>query len=373
MNPSTFRRRPLEAGLTLIELMVGLAIGLVVTLIVAQSMSVAEGQKRSATSGSDAQVNGALAQYAIRRDVMMAGYGLTTEKGSMGCNIRGSRAGAAVNWTLAPVTITDGAAGAPDTISLIYSEKDAAALPTSVVAAHPYSGTEFRLASSVGIEAGDVLIAVPQTIDAANWCSLFNASAIIDDAAGHHIQHAVGSSTPWNTDPAASVFPAAGYPVGSYVINVGQLVQHVYSVDTVRHTLQLAVGTTATGTAPGAPADLYPEVVNLQAMYGKDINGDGIVDQYDNITPANSAEWRQVRAIRVAVVSRSANYEKDTVTLVEPQWNMGVSDAVTIAGATPCGNSQCVPLKINGLPDWQHYRYKVYDAVIPLRNVLWSQ
>ena len=29
-------------------------------------------------------------------------------------------------------------------------------------------------------------------------------------------------------------------------------------------------------------------------------------------------------------------------------------------------------LDITALPDWQHYRYKVSDTVVPLRNMLWS-
>ena len=55
------RRSLLMRGVTLIELMVGLLLGLVVVLVTAQVLSFAEGQKRLTTGGADAQVNGALA------------------------------------------------------------------------------------------------------------------------------------------------------------------------------------------------------------------------------------------------------------------------------------------------------------------------
>ena len=47
--------------MTLVELMVALLLGLVTTYFIAQVFAVAEGQKRTATFGSDAQVNGAVA------------------------------------------------------------------------------------------------------------------------------------------------------------------------------------------------------------------------------------------------------------------------------------------------------------------------
>jgi type IV pilus assembly protein PilW len=29
-------------------------------------------------------------------------------------------------------------------------------------------------------------------------------------------------------------------------------------------------------------------------------------------------------------------------------------------------------LTVNNLTNWQRFRYKVYDTIIPLRNVLWN-
>ena len=105
-------------------------------------------------------------------------------------------------------------------------------------------------------------------------------------------------------------------------------------------------------------------------MYGKDTNADGSVDTWDNVTPATPAQWLQVLAVRVAVVARSAQYEKEEVTSTNPLWDVGT--AIAIAGTATCGTSKCLSLKVDSLTDWKHYRYKVFDTVIPLRNMLWN-
>ena len=30
-------------------------------------------------------------------------------------------------------------------------------------------------------------------------------------------------------------------------------------------------------------------------------------------------------------------------------------------------------IDLSGNPDWQYYRYRVYETIIPLRNVMWQQ
>ena len=104
-----------------------------------------------------------------------------------------------------------------------------------------------------------------------------------------------------------------------------------------------------------------------------DASGNVVVDTYDNITPLTNADWRRVVAIRIAVVARSNEYEKDSVTKTAPQWDVGATATITGPATTTCnGTSKCIALKVSQLADWQHYRYKVYDTIVPLRNVLWN-
>jgi len=365
-------RRAAARGVTLIELMVGLVIGLVATLIVAQVLEVAETQKRAATSGNDAQVNGALALYQMQRELQMAGYGLMVNRNLLGCPTHARfRGGAEVVMPLTPLTITDGANGAPDTITVMYGVKSNAALPTRVVKDHGRTETDFAVQSPVGFRVGDVLIAVPQTIDVDNWCSVLNVTAVSSVAGEHVVSHVSGPAGPWNPDPASSVFPVAGYRVNSYLINIGQVVQRIYSISAAQ-VLQESTGGTQAGGAMGAPVDLFPGIVNLQALYGKDTNNDGVVDRYDSVTPNTPALWGQVLVLRVAVVARSSQFEKEEVTVAQPQWDVGGDENTQVEGARTCGPSRCIELKVDGDPNWKHHRYKVYEAVVPLRNVLWS-
>lgn len=68
-----------QNGLSLIELMVALVIGLVTTLVIMQVFSVFEDQKRATTGSADAQTSDNIALYLIARDLQMAGYGLLIE------------------------------------------------------------------------------------------------------------------------------------------------------------------------------------------------------------------------------------------------------------------------------------------------------
>ncbi len=68
------KARQLGAGL--IETMVGILIGLVVVLVVYNTLVVAEGYKRSTIGISDAQITGQLAQFVLNRELSNAGNGV---------------------------------------------------------------------------------------------------------------------------------------------------------------------------------------------------------------------------------------------------------------------------------------------------------
>ncbi len=363
-----------QRGFSLVELMVGMVIGLLTVLVITQVMALSEGKKRTTALGSDAQVNGALALFAIQRDVQQSGYGADLSLSSLGCPVNYSYGGsAASSFTLAPVVITDGTSGAPDTITVIQGNSVGFSTPMVTTNDHAQSDSHFTVMSSLGAVAGNMMISVPT-----NWnnttqeCTLFS----ITDTAGTgtaltatNLPHGTGTgNAAWNQ---SSTFPTAVVPAGSLLLNMGPMVKRTYSINAAGN-LQTADFSSATGAS--TTQELYPQIVNLQALYGKDTvhtTGAVTVDTYDNVTPTDNAHWRQVISVRVAVVARSNQYEKDVVTSTAPLWNVG--GAIPVAGSTTCyTNSKCIALDVSGLTDWQHYRYKVYDTTIPLRNVLWN-
>lgn len=349
-------------GVSLIELMIGMVLGLVVVLVVTQVLSFSEGQRRTTTGGADAQVNGALAIYSLQREIQMSGYGLTTDPNALGCDVHAthSTAGNFV-WNLAPVVITDGANGAPDTVAVMSASRSFS-VPMTMTVDRDLAGDKFVVNSALGVEPGDLLIAVPSAyVNANNWCSAFAVDGVINTN-----QLMSNGASGWN-QALAAVLPGAGYPAGTRLLNTGALVNRSFSVSAA---LSLQQRTVSSTSGAAMVEELFPQIVNLQAMYGKDTNADGVVDTYDNVTPTTNAGWRQVLTIRMALVARSATFQKEEVTQTQPQWDVG--GAVPVAGAAACGASRCITLKVDGLEDWKHYRYSVYAVVIPLRNMLWG-
>ena len=105
---------------------------------------------------------------------------------------------------------------------------------------------------------------------------------------------------------------------------------------------------------------LFDNIVQLQAQYGKDLNNDGTVDVFDETTPASTAEWAAVLALRIAVVSRSSLYEKDPVSPATIRlWDDSAASPTTTGPVWTL------------TADERHYRYKVFQTVIPLRNMIW--
>ncbi|MES2251744.1 MAG: PilW family protein [Pseudomonadota bacterium] len=376
IHQSTVAKCLSQRGFTLVELMVGLVLGLLTVLVISQVLALAEGKKRSITMGSDAQVNGALSLFTLQRDVQMAGYGAAASPDALGCSVTGKydAGGASFVFPLAPVVITNGTStdtDAPDTITVLQGQTTNFSVPMVLKEEHPQSSNYFEVASSLGAAVGNMMIAVPKLQGSGVGCTLFSVTNDTTSPATTlgptRVPHAATAASKWNQN---SIFPASGYMSGSYLLNMGSMVYRSYSISST-HSLQMVERSPVNGALTDPPLELYPQIVNLQALYGKDTNGDGVVDTYDNVTPTTNAGWLQVLAIRIAVVARSNQYEKEIVTASAPQWDVGAN--ATIAGTTTChGTSKCIALRVSQVAEWQHYRFKVYDTIVPLRNVLWN-
>ena len=77
-----------EIGFSLVEVMIALVIGLITVLVVTQVIAMSAAQRQTATSGADATINSALALFTIERDGKNAGYGFSTVRGNLGCQVR---------------------------------------------------------------------------------------------------------------------------------------------------------------------------------------------------------------------------------------------------------------------------------------------
>ena len=386
-----------QRGVTLIEMMVGMVIGLLAVLVIAQVTTVYEGRKRTITAGSDAQVNGALALQTLQRDVQASGYGMT-EGGATGCRILGRRAGMTTVFerTLAPVVITDGGqGGAPDSVDVLMSNHADFALPTRVANSHTKGSNVFVINANTGLghHQGDLMLAVPvptpEPTDPDRYCSLFNVSA--EPVVGsNELFHDAGTTGPWNHDLTTTLFPgkdstALSYPAGSMLLNLGTLVSRRYCLSGLASAqcdtppplaaYQLRQVSFDSSTGQTTADDIYPQIVQLQAVYGLDTStpADRVADTWTATSPTTTDGWQRVVAVRVAVVARSTQNEqrpKSTtstanqwVTPERPVWYPdGVTAEALHVELAPPGSGD----------DWRNYRYKVFETVIPLRNLLWQ-
>ena len=361
-----------QRGVTLVELMVGMLIGMLAILVISQVLLVSEGQKRTTTGGSDAQINGALSLYAIQRDVQAAGYGFTSSPAIVGCPINALFNGAAPTGfagRLAPVFITPEAArplgSVGDSIRLLASSKASYSVPARVIPpgyVPPPSALALAVpvTSVLGFAQGDLALVAA---DAVQPCWVMQVTA----APAPPFVPRADVPNGWNNAGT----PNLAYGDGSVMINLGTLVDNRYEVN--NGVLQLS-SFDVSNPNTRITRDIQSDIVRLQAYYGRDTDGDGDVDIYDTTTPTTNAGWLRVLSVRLIVVARSGQYEKEIVTPSNPTWEVGTAPAT--AGAAACPAGQCLTIDVGagvaGDVEAKHYRYKIFETIVPLRNMLWS-
>jgi type IV pilus assembly protein PilW len=364
-----------NSGFSLVEIMVGMVISLLSVVIILQIFAAFEGQKRTTTGGSDAQTNGAIALFTIERDVSMGGYGFSIPE-ALGCIVKNYYNGTATTLSLAPVTISNGAGGLPDTVTMLASGKGSWSIPARITADHPSEAALFDLNSNIGMEVNDFLIA----FEPGKTCTLIQVTGI-PPGSKSKIDHQGGNNSPWNPTGLAAdnLYPSGGYGTKAMLFNLGQVIRHSYSLDAQSNLVfadfQSASNVQVTQT-------LMPDIINLQAQYGFDrrvgtqtdaqvsANGwqDDMMDADGDGVIGNAGDIARIYAVRLALVSRSGQQEK-----VNP--DSGVCDTTTAAPAWQDGT----PIDVSRHPDgtanadWKCYRYKTFETVIPLRNLIWRQ
>ena len=123
-------------------------------------------------------------------------------------------------------------------------------------------------------------------------------------------------------------------------------------------------------------------VINLKAEYGVDASGNGRIESTE-WTAAAPADWSQVLAIRVAVLVRSRQFERNARSGRERRPGRHADGRQPVLLRRSGRPQRSAMTDVNGSDDsydrhdadpnnWRYYRYRVYERVIPLRNVLWG-
>lgn len=335
-------RRP--QGFGLVELMVAVAIGLVAILVITSVFLQAQRHNRTTTGAANAQETALIALVAIERDLRMAGIGLI----GAGCARVNTYVAAMspprFDFSALPVTIARDDETDSDRIGVTYGGSAFGNSPTSLAFTMTRSSDPLSVENGNGFAVGDVILL---SQGPASRCSLLRASGAAVPAGGvWRVPHAA---------PPEDIFPGGGYATGARVANMGALVRREYFVEN-GSLMMRELGAPDSTEPPVNPVPLVSGVVALRAQYGRDPASDGNV-RFDLTPPASTEE---LVAIRIAVVARSSQRERETVSEETLRlWH----DATEADGGV---------LKLKD-EEARRHRYRVYQTVIPLRNVIWNK
>jgi type IV pilus assembly protein PilW len=353
----TRQRRRLHQGFSLIEIMVGVVIGLIAVLVIYQVFAAVEGIKRNTTSVGDAQQNGLLSSFVLGIELANAGNGVASAAQDLGkCP---GNANFASTWRPIPLVIVDGGgANLPDSFMVNYSVTSAAIAPAPFSTSTAATSDDYSVQSPTGFQRNDLIVAISSA-----GCA---ASKITVDPVG---PDGLGVVTITHTDPGGVVFLQ-----GDRLLNMGptanaqKVLYDVTNAGVLRSTALLKDdGTPAAGTIP--PNPLASNVVNMKLQYGIVPAGLPIGPiQWKNAatspwTPAELlsglsgsdlvTQLKTLKAIRIGMIIRGEQWGRDAPDVTVTMFDGTFSQTFPRAGG---GN----------------YRYRWYETVIPVRNELWN-
>jgi len=333
----------------MIELMVGMAIGLFLVLVITQVISVFEAKNRATMGNADAQTNGGIALYTIGRDLQMAGYSLMPETSSP-LECPAPTIGVVGITGISPLSITNGVAdtgiSASDTVTIRYGNSMKGGVITPITAAP--IGNNVTVSNNMGCKLNDIAMIVNGPV-----CTLTTVTGPAD----------ISSFAPASTT-TITLQNATGAISGANIACLGGWSENTYAV--------------SNGNLLRNGVPILSGIVNLQAQYG--ISATASSNQVSQWVDATGATWaapdfanrNRIKAVRLAIVARNDKIDLATVT----------SSCSSTTGASPTGlcawegtaTSPAPAIDLGpGDADWQRYRYRVFETVIPLRNVIWSR
>ena len=317
-----------QMGLTLIELLVALVIGMSVMAGAIQIVLQSKSNFIAAHELAALQENARFAFRLFVDEIHMAGY---NSCGSNAQDVANSIVGASGNWALNGTGIEGyeheaGISGFPTEIRADVGPRTDALVvrrgetPGYIVSSHAAGASTFKLQTNHAVDPGDiVLVATPDC----RQLGYFQAVAAADDYITHTTENLV---SPGNcTSDLAGTFSCESgtasqrpYPPGSALM---KLISRAYYVGTsevsndspalFRERLGVVTNQAATWSE-----ELIQGVENLQVQYGIDLgpaNSTEAPDVYINASDARM-DWQKVRSVQISLRLRSLQpvYRQDT-------------------------------------------------------------
>ncbi|MDR7269015.1 type IV pilus assembly protein PilW [Pelomonas saccharophila] len=333
MRRHHFHRR--VRGFSLVELMVGIVVAMAAVVVVMQVFKVSEGQRRNTSGGDDAQTTGAIAVSLLQRDLRQAGQGFSNEQ-MLDCQLNLTSTRSIAN--LAPVIINP--PGIPDgedntDVLLIGYGSGWGAPEGGLINSQPGAAT-YAVTAPQAYQLGDRVVAAPQS--RASPCVLTLTSL---------------AAAPTST--SVTVTQGMANASNGTLFNLGRAPRFVaYAVRSGQLTACDFMTQDCTSADPANWTDVAEGIVSLRAEYAQDTSTprDAVADSYSQTvstaTPTYCG-WSRIVGLRLVLVARSRQAEKEDVTASAPTWAGAASVSLTD-------------------PDWRRYRYRTFETTVPLRN-----
>jgi type IV pilus assembly protein PilW len=363
-----------QAGFSLVELMVGMVIGLIAVFIITNVFNTFENQKRITTGTADAQTNASIGLFTIQREIQFAGFGLpifdgdpadsaASNNSALRCAVNnnmvsyynGALQGTSID--IFPIVITNGAGDSgSDDITIRYGDSPNGGIPTQIFS---LASPEFGVANTLGCNNGDLALYVNGTTCATDRVNDTNLT--------FDTTHVTLTTT-------------TGMGNSGRLSCLGNFTQTVFGVNANQEL-----------TRNGNP--VMSEIVNLQAQYGISalpasneivtwVNATGVWAAPGNTNATCSATVSNrncIRAVRVAVVSRNNQLENAVVTpgcssliTANPTGLCSWPGTPAVAGPPLVAAVPAPAIDLTATANWNRYRYRVYETIIPIRNMTFS-
>lgn len=409
-----------QIGVSLIELMVAMVIGLVVSLAIYGVLNVNEGRRRTTTSTNDIDQSGAYTIYQFSKILRSAGSGfsgtsstlLSPSGNALGCGLQAAKSTATVlpaaaafpqpfatvpqALRLAPVIIfpdsavvgTGSAAVVNGDVLMVMAGSGGLGESVTDFSAKPTT-TSLTLTTLAGFRANDIVLVTDYTGSAgvAN-CLVEQVSSTFVPAAtslslplaGNYYTANVGSNT-------LVGFSSSTPSPTSSALNLGQLpVFNMFGVgaNNTLFSYDLLNPANNTANAAGANPSVFADnVYAMYAIYGVDDDNNPATTTLNwklpsdaNYTPAKllagtaaaNALIQTIKAVKVGIIMQSALPEKI------PAGQTGLaSPGVSYAGATATVKlflDTPAATQVTRTVTPTNVRYRVLEVTIPIRNSL---
>jgi len=383
------RSQRAQRGFGLVEIMVGLVIGLIAVLVIYQVYTVAEGFKRNTTAAGEAQQSGLFSTFVLGMEIGNGGAGMVVAAQDLAsCPDPGGTMPQrfAQSFRPIPIVITDGGGSAiSDSFAVNYSMATTLA-NSALFTGNAAPGATFPVQSPNGFHVGDMVVGISAPTVPGSPCASSKVTAVSAPDANGIVTI---SQTP--------LFPAGGIDFfgSSVLLNMGpcshaQKVQYTVNNGVLYSTPLIDTGAANCGKLanPLVPNPLASNIVVMKVEYGidSDLDPKRLLDTW---VQASAAGWdpgtllaaditkiNQIKAVRIGIIVQSEQFDKALAGFTGGDYVNGDYNWVLFDCAN--ANKALCPGRLTGtvaatVSPPGNWRFRKYETVIPLRNEIWNK